>query len=119
MLPAILVIEDETTLAKNIRTYLIRYGFDVHIANTGTDGLKEFERFKPDIVLLDIHLPDIDGLEVLEKLRSLDAQAKVIMITGESNVKVAVAAMKVGAYDYLSKPIGLKELKLVVEKAAR
>jgi len=55
----------------------------------------------------------------LEKLRSLDAQAKVIMITGESNVKVAVAAMKVGAYDYLSKPIGLKELQLVVEKAAR
>jgi len=118
MLPAILVIEDETTLAKNIRTYLMRYGFDVHIADSGGGGLKEFERFQPDIVLLDFNLPDMDGVEVLAKLRMLDAKIKVIMITGESSVKVAVSAMKAGAYDYLSKPLVLKELKMLLEKAA-
>jgi DNA-binding NtrC family response regulator len=118
MLPAILVIEDETTLAKNIKTYLGRDGFDVHVAGKGTDGLAEFERFKPDIVLLDFNLPDINGLEVLAQLRKLDEHIKVIMMTGESDVQVAVSAMKAGAYDYLSKPLVLKELRMLLEKAA-
>lgn len=118
MLPAILVIEDETTLAKNIKTYLGRDGFDVHVASKGKDGLAEFERFKPDIVLLDFNLPDINGLEVLAQLRKLDVRIKVIMMTGESDVQVAVSAMKAGAYDYLSKPLVLKELRMLLEKAA-
>ena len=118
MLPAILIIEDETTLAKNIKTYLVRDGFDVHVASKGGDGLAEFERFKPDIVLLDFNLPDMNGLEVLTQLRTLDARIKVIMMTGESNVQVAVSAMKAGAYDYLSKPLVLRELRILLEKAA-
>ncbi|MEN8205556.1 MAG: sigma-54 dependent transcriptional regulator [Pseudomonadota bacterium] len=118
MLPAILVIEDETTLAKNIKTYLGRDGFDVHVASKGADGLAEFEGFKPDIVLLDYNLPDIDGLQVLAQLRKRDAHIKVIMMTGESDVQVAVSAMKAGAYDYLSKPLVLKKLRMLLEKAA-
>jgi len=118
MRPAILVIEDETTLAKNIKTYLGRDGFAVQLANKGADGLAEFERFKPDIVLLDCNLPDMNGLEVLAELRKLDARIKVIMMTGESDVQVAVSAMKAGVYDYLSKPLVLKELKMLLERAA-
>jgi len=118
MRPAILVIEDEITLAKNIKTYLGRDGFAVQLANKGADGLAEFERFKPDIVLLDCNLPDMNGLEVLAELRKLDARIKVIMMTGESDVQVAVSAMKAGVYDYLSKPLVLKELKMLLERAA-
>jgi DNA-binding NtrC family response regulator len=118
MRPAILVIEDETTLAKNIKTYLGRDGFAVQLASKGAAGLAEFERFKPDIVLLDFNLPDMSGLEVLAQLRKLDAGIKVIMMTGESDVQVAVSAMKAGVYDYLSKPLVLKELRMLLEKAA-
>ena len=116
-LPGILVIEDESTLANNIKTYLNRHGFDVHVASNGGEGLKELEPFKPDIVLLDINLPDLNGLEVLAQLRSHDARIKVIMITGERDAQVAVSAMKAGAYDYLNKPLILNELKLILEKA--
>jgi len=115
---AVLIIEDEPRLAKNIETYLNRCGFAAEKAATGAQGLKEVENFKPDIVLLDFRLPDMDGLEVIERLRRLDPRIKVIMITGEGTVEVAVAAMKAGAYDYLSKPLVLSELKLLLEKVS-
>jgi len=118
MLPSILVIEDDTTLVKNIRTYLKRHDFDVHGAGNGAEGLYGFERYKPDIVLLDLNLPDLNGIDVLTQLRKRDARLKVIMMTGEGNIQIAVNAMKAGAHDYLTKPLILKELKLLLEKAA-
>ena len=118
MPPGILIIEDEAGLARNIKTYLERRGFEAHVAANGFDGLDEFERFKPDIVLLDFRLPDLDGLEILNRLRRIDSRVKVIMMTGQGSIEIAVAAMKAGAYDYLSKPIILKGLWLVLEKAA-
>ncbi len=118
MPPGVLIIEDEAGLARNIKTYLERCGFDARVAGSGLDGLDEFERFKPDMVLLDFKLPDLDGLEVLARLRGIDARVKIIMVTGHGSVEVAVAAMKAGAHDYLSKPVVLKELRLVLEKAA-
>lgn len=117
MTPAILVIEDEAQLARNIESYLNRSGFDAHKSDSGSRGLEEFERFKPDVVLLDFKLPDFDGLKVLKRLRSLDPGVSVIMMTGVGGVEVAVAAMKAGAHDYITKPVVLKELKLLLEKA--
>ncbi len=113
---AILIVEDEPTLAKNMRRYLDGAGFDARVAATGETALKELEAFKPDIVLLDYRLPDTDGLQLLDHIRTLDRGIRVIMITGEGNVQLAVNAMKAGAYDYLAKPIVLKELKLQLEK---
>ena len=78
----------------------------------------EYDRFKPDIVLLDFKLPDQDGLQVLEQLHALDPQVKVIMISGAGGIEVAVQAMKLGASDYLVKPLVLKELKLLLERIA-
>jgi DNA-binding NtrC family response regulator len=115
---AVLIIEDEPRLAKNIETYLNRSGFAAEKAATGSQGLEQAERFKPDIVLLDFRLPDMDGLEIMERLRGLDPRIKVIMMTGEGTVAVAVAAMKAGAYDYLAKPLVLSELKILLEKVA-
>jgi DNA-binding NtrC family response regulator len=118
MLPDVLVVEDESTLAKNIQAYLGRQGFDVKIASTGAEGLAQFEQFKPDLVVLDYNLPDIDGLQVLSRLQAIDSRVKAVMITGEGGVEVAVSAMKAGVRDYLTKPLVLSELKILLERIA-
>ena len=113
----ILIIEDELSLAKNVQTYLKRFGHDVHRAATGREGLEKYKEFAPDLVLLDLRLPDINGLDLLPELRSIDPDSKIILITAHGNVQVAVDAMKAGAWDYLSKPVILSELKRLIEKA--
>ena len=118
MLASVLIIDDEIRLAKNIQAYLVRYDFEVRVANSGFEGLDAFSAFKPRIVLLDFKLPDIDGLEVLGRLRGAKPEAKVIMMTGQGSTEVAVAAMKAGACDYLSKPLVLKDLKILLQQIA-
>ncbi|GGC29916.1 acetoacetate metabolism regulatory protein AtoC [Siccirubricoccus deserti] len=113
----VLVIEDEGVLASNIQRYLQREGFEVRTAATGQDGLRQCEAFGPDVVLLDLGLPDMPGLDVLARIRSRDSLAKLIILTAHGSTQVAVDAMKAGAYDYLSKPVALAELKRAVEKA--
>ena len=118
MLPGVLVVEDEATIAKNIRSYLARAGFDVSVARDGAGALVEFERVRPDVVVLDYNLPDIDGLELLARLQERDPAVKTVMITGEGGVEVAVRAMKAGVRDYLAKPLVLGELKMLLERIA-
>ncbi len=113
----ILVVEDEATLAKNVKRYLERYDYQVRIASRGSEALEEFESFKPDLVLLDLNLPDMSGLEILERIRTIDSRVKVILLTAHGNVQVAVDAMKAGAYDYLSKPVAMSALKQIIDKA--
>ncbi len=113
----ILVIEDEQTLANNIKRYLEGHDYEVRIASTAEEGMKQFEASKPDAVLLDLRLPGMDGLETLSKMREIDAQAKIILITGHGNVENAVEAMKAGAYDFLSKPLVLAKLRMLLDKA--
>ncbi|MEY2890381.1 MAG: hypothetical protein RJA98_289 [Pseudomonadota bacterium] len=113
---AILVIDDESTLARNIALYLERHGFDVRVAASGEDGLIQFAEFKPDIVLLDHNLPGLSGLEVLQRLQTSDPEVPVVLMTGFGGVDVAVNAMKLGAADYLSKPVSLGELKLLIDR---
>ena len=117
MARAILVIEDEVVLAKNIKRFLERHGYAVRVAADGEAGVLAFESFKPDLVLLDLHLPGADGLQILARLRADDATVKVILMTAHGDVRVAVAAMKAGAYDYVGKPVVLGELKLLIDKA--
>ena len=114
---AILIIEDEPTIAKNMSTYLTRYGFEVRVANCAEDGLAAVETFKPDIVVLDFNLPGMNGIEALGRLRQTAGDLKTIMITGHGSVELAVEAMKAGAYDFLTKPVSLSQLKLLLEKA--
>ncbi len=116
--PAILIVEDEPTLAKNMGRYLRNSGFDVKISFTGATAMSQLERYKPDIVLLDYRLPDTDGLELLGRIQVVDRRIRVIMITGEGNIQLAVQAIKAGADDYLEKPVVLKELKLLLNKIA-
>jgi DNA-binding NtrC family response regulator len=114
---AILVVEDDRILAKNLATYLLRQGYDVQAASTGSEGIRLLEQYRPDVALVDLMLPDMSGVEVLMRIRSIEPHIRVLMMTGAGSVQAAVDAMKAGAHDYLTKPLVLKELKLLVEKA--
>jgi DNA-binding NtrC family response regulator len=116
MTDAILFVEDEAVFAKNVQTYLKREGYEVRIADNADAALKAFDDFRPGIVLLDYNLPGANGLEVLAQLKQRDPKVPVVMLTGHSSIEVAVQAMKLGAADYLSKPMALGELKLVIDR---
>ena len=114
----VLIVEDEAVLAKKIAKYLQQQGFEVRLAMNGRDGLDTLGTFLPDAVVLDFNLPgEMDGLEVLKQIRSFDPGIKIVMVTGQGNVRLAVDAMKAGAFDYLSKPVVLSELKLLIDRA--
>jgi DNA-binding NtrC family response regulator len=117
MTRAVLIIEDELVLSKNIKIYLERHEYEAVAVHSGEEGIEKLEAFLPDVVVLDYSLPNMNGLEVLSRLRGKLPDIKVIMITGNATVEVAVQAMKAGAYDYLAKPVVLSELKLLVDRA--
>jgi two-component system response regulator AtoC len=115
--PAVLIIEDEEVLGRNMLHYLQRAGFDAHLATTAMQGLALHESMHPDVVVLDYHLPDMDGLKALERMRTLDPQSRVIMLTGHGSVELAVQAMRAGTFDFLTKPVALSQLKARLELA--
>jgi two-component system, NtrC family, response regulator AtoC len=117
MTHAVLIIEDEEVLGRNMLHYLQRAGFDAQLAVTALEGVALYESMHPDVVVLDYHLPDTDGLQALERIRALDPQARVIMLTGHGSVELAVQAMRAGTFDFLTKPVALGQLKLRIEQA--
>ena len=117
MAHSVLIVEDDPKLADNISVYLGRHGYDTRAKLSGEEGLAEFDVFKPDLVMVDFQLTGMDGLEVLKRIRAADPQIKVIMMTGKGGVDIAVQAMKAGAHDYISKPLVLSEVKLLLDKA--
>ena len=114
---AVLVIEDETVLAKNILIYLQRNGYEVQLAQSAEEGLALLDTVHPDAVVLDFNLPGMNGLQALERIRAFDAGIHVLMLTGHGNVEMAVDAMKAGAFDFLTKPVALSKLRLLLDKA--
>ena len=116
MSPAILIVDDETTFAKNIATFLGRNGYHVCRVETAEEGLLKLDAFRPAVVLQDFNLPGMNGLEMLAEIRRRDSRIKVILMTGRGSEQLAVDAMKAGAHDYLTKPLVLAKLKIVLEK---
>lgn len=115
----ILVIDDDKSISESLELYLSEEGYEVITANTGTDGLNKALQMSPDIVILDIRLPDIDGFTVLEDLREDNDEAKVIMITAHHDMETTIRAMKEGAFDYIHKPINIDELDIAIQKALK
>ncbi len=113
----ILIIDDEPYLPHQFARFLKRHGYDVLTAVDGEAGLAEMQKNTIDLVLLDLRLPRISGLEVLERIRATDQDVPVVILTAHGNVQTAVAAMKLGAADYLLKGFDLEELLLVVQRA--
>lgn len=115
----ILVIDDDSSIAESLDLYLTEEGYTVYTAATGTDGLNAFVKHAPDLVILDIRLPDIDGFTVLEDLREEEENVKVIMITAYHDMDSTIKAMKGGAFDYIHKPINVEELDMAIKKALK
>jgi len=113
----ILVIDDDSSICETLDLYLTEEGYDVYTAVTGTEGLNKFVETSPDVVILDIRLPDIDGFTVLEDLKEDDENVKVIMITAHHDMESTIKAMKGGAFDYIHKPVDVDELDIAIKKA--
>jgi len=105
----VLVIEDDADIALGVRTVLGRNGFEVTTATEGREGLRAFHRKRPDIVVLDVGLPEMDGWTVLERIREL-SEVPVLMLTAHNQESDKVRGLRAGADDYLTKPFGNAEL---------
>jgi len=113
----ILVVDDEHLIRWSLEQNLKKQGYEVIMAGTGEDALQMVREHQPDLVLLDIQLPGISGIEVLEKVKDFDEDIIVIMLTAHGGLETAVNAMRLGAYDYVSKPFNLDELTIIIRKA--
>src|SRR5215468_4280683 len=114
-MPHILLIDDDPALIPaQVRQSFSEPGYQVSVAATGAAGLALVRSRSPDVVLLDLRLPDGSGLEIYEKIRALDARIPVIFITMAKTADTAIEAMKQGAFDYLYKPLDLVQLRRVV-----
>lgn len=115
----ILIVEDEQDMLHGLQKILSDQGHKVDIAGNGSAGLKKIQKSNFDIVITDLKIPDVDGIELLRKVKELSSDTIVIVITGYGTVENAVEAMKLGAYDYITKPFDTEHLRMVVWKALK
>ena len=115
----ILAIDDEPAMTEWLKILLEHAGYEVKTASMGTRGEELFKAWRPDAVVTDLMLPDIDGIELVRKFRQLDPEAEVIVITGQGNIPRSVEAVKAGAYDFLEKPVDKDRLLDKLEKSLK
>jgi len=111
---SILIIDDDALIRKTLSSHLTRQGFDVQTAEDGEAGLRKHGEMCPDLILLDIRLPDTDGLDVLRRIRERAVRATVVMMTAYDDMKTTVEAIKLGAFEYLVKPLDYVALDLTI-----
>ncbi|HZT81100.1 MAG TPA: sigma-54 dependent transcriptional regulator [Gemmataceae bacterium] len=116
-MPTLLVVDDEPGILLAFRRAFRPAGLELVTAETAAEGLALAEQRRPDVVVLDVQLPDMGGLDLFRRLRALDARTPVIFITGKAATDTAIEAMKLGAYDYLYKPVELTQLRQVIDRA--
>lgn len=113
----ILIIDDDELVCRTLHRVLIKFDYEVEYCLDGESALGKVKEYEPDLILLDIYLTTVNGLDLLKDFQKQLFNIPVIMITGYSDVSIAVKAMKLGAYDFLLKPVDIDQLKLIVEKA--
>ncbi len=117
MKPTIIIIDDDTSLRRVLEYNLQEAGYAVGTAASGEEGLRLFDEVSPALVITDMKMPGMDGMQVLKAIKDRSPETLVIMITAFGTVDIAVEAMKAGAYDYITKPFNRDELRLTVAKA--
>ena len=117
--PSILLIDDDASLRRVIEYSLVENGYRVHAAASGEDGVAHFATDRCDAVITDITMPGMSGMEVLAKVRNIDPEVPVIIITAYGTIESAVEAMRKGAYDYITKPFNRDELRITLERALK
>ncbi|GAB6189754.1 response regulator transcription factor [Marinitoga arctica] len=115
----ILVVEDDKSISRLLELELKHEGFQVEVANDGKEGLEKYEEFKPDIIILDLMLPEMDGMEVADSIRNYDHNVGIIMLTARSDLSSRVEGLKLGADDYVVKPFEIEELIARIESLLR
>ncbi len=113
----ILIVEDDNTIRVTVGNFLARQGFDVEVAEDGAQALAFLKERSFSLVLLDLRLPDMNGLDILAKIKESDDQPLVVIMTAYPEVRTAVAALKAGAYDYINKPFDLEDLQELIRRA--
>lgn len=116
-MPSILIIDDEKSIRKTLTEILSYEGYKIEEAADGEEGLKKFRDKNFDIVLCDIKMPKLDGIEFLEKAKEINDEVPIIIISGHGNIETAVEAVKKGAYDYISKPPDLNRMLITLRNA--
>ncbi|OGH00740.1 MAG: hypothetical protein A2600_11205 [Candidatus Lambdaproteobacteria bacterium RIFOXYD1_FULL_56_27] len=118
ILKRILTVEDDVTIRMNLVSYLEDSGYEVLEASNGSEGVRVFERERPDLVLVDLHMPELDGVSLLEQLRKLSSDTPLIVVSGASDIHEAISATQSGAWDFVLKPIrDMRELEHTISKA--
>ncbi|HLV23080.1 MAG TPA: sigma-54 dependent transcriptional regulator [Polyangiaceae bacterium] len=115
----ILVVDDELNLRRVLKAQLERDGYDVHLAEDGEQALRTLQEHHMDLVITDLRMPNIDGMELLRRTVQLDPELPVVMITAHGTVDNAVEALKTGAFDYITKPFDQAEVRTIVRKALK
>src|SRR5262245_13036052 len=113
----LLVIDDEENILYAFRANFREPAYTLLTAGSAAEGVAMLRRHRPDVVILDVHLPDSSGLATFEQVREADARIPVILITGHGTTELAIEAMKRGAYEYLHKPLELPQLRELVARA--
>ena len=113
----VLIADDDKNLVYVLTNELSEEGFQVDKAESGTKAMDLLEKYEYDVLLLDLTMPGMGGIEVLRRMKTLELSTEVVILTGNATVPTAVEAMKLGAYDYLTKPFKMEELKVVIQKA--
>lgn len=116
MMPSVLIVDDDDVIRETLFDVFKRTGYEVYSVGSGNEALSVIKKNIIDLILLDMRLPDLNGLEVLKKIKEIDTEILVMIMTAFSDVQSAVLAMKSGAYHYINKPFELEELKLLIEK---
>jgi two-component system response regulator AtoC len=116
----ILIIDDDPLIRKTLTAHFSsEEDYEITLAEDGWEGIQKYEENSPDLVILDIRLPDINGLEVLRKIKEINEKAHIIIITAYDDMKTTVEAIKSGAFEYLVKPLDYVELDLTIDKAVQ
>ena len=113
----VLVVDDERTLARAIKAFLREAGYEAEVASDGESAVELLPTLRPDMVFADVRLPGMSGIDLLRRIREFDPAIPVIMMTAYGTIEGAVEAVKLGAFDYLKKPVDLEELKLLADRA--
>jgi len=113
----VLIVDDEHTLARSAKAFLADHGYEAEVAGSGEQALELLKSLQPDVVFADVRLPGMSGLDLLKRIREFDPVLPVIMLTAYGSIAGAVEAVKLGAFDYVKKPVDLEELKLLADRA--
>ena len=114
--PTILVVDDERGMCELLKDTLVKEGYEVHVSDNPLQAIEIVKEMHIDIAMLDLVMPEMDGIDVLKKIKEIQPDIVVIIMTAYGTIDTAVEAMKLGAYDYITKPFKMSKIKTIIER---